>query len=69
MPERARFLRGMTVWIGFTQTAVPYKRDARAAGETKFTLRKMIRFSFDAISSLLVLPAADGDADRLRVLA
>ncbi len=56
MPERSRFLRGMTVWIGFTQTAVPYKRDARTAGETKFTLRRMIRFSFDAISSFSYFP-------------
>ena len=56
MPERARFLRGMTVWIGFTQTAVTYRRDARAAGETKFTLRKMVRFSFDAISSFSYFP-------------
>ncbi len=56
MPERARFLRGMTVWIGFTQTAVPYKRDARVAGQTKFTMRRMIRFSFDAISSFSYFP-------------
>lgn len=51
MRERNRFLRGMTVWIGYTQTAVPYERDARFAGETKFTLRKMLRFSLDAITS------------------
>ncbi|MEA2171865.1 MAG: polyisoprenyl-phosphate glycosyltransferase, partial [Solirubrobacteraceae bacterium] len=56
MPERNRFLRGMTVWIGFTQTALPYKRDARVAGETKFTMRKMLRFSFDAISSFSYFP-------------
>ena len=56
MPERSRFLRGMTVWIGFTQTAVTYQRAARAAGETKFTLRKMLRFSFDAISSFSYFP-------------
>lgn len=51
MRERNRFLRGMTVWVGFTQTAVPYERDARYAGETKYTLRKMLSFSLDAISS------------------
>jgi dolichol-phosphate mannosyltransferase len=56
MRERNRFLRGMSVWIGFTQTAVPYERDARHAGETKYTLRKMLRFSFDAISSFSWLP-------------
>jgi glycosyltransferase involved in cell wall biosynthesis len=51
MRERNRFLRGMTVWVGYTQAAVPYKRDARYAGETKYTLSKMLRFSLDAISS------------------
>jgi glycosyltransferase involved in cell wall biosynthesis len=51
MRERNRFLRGMTVWVGYTQTAVPYERDARHAGETKYTLRRMLSFAFDAISS------------------
>jgi dolichol-phosphate mannosyltransferase len=56
MGERSRFLRGMTVWIGFTQTAITYQRDARLAGETKYPLRKMLRFSLDAISSFSHLP-------------
>jgi len=56
MRERARFLRGMTVWVGFTQTAVAYDRDPRHAGETKFTLRAMVRFAFDAITSFSHLP-------------
>jgi glycosyltransferase involved in cell wall biosynthesis len=51
MRERARFLRGMTVWVGFRQAAVAYDRDARHAGETKYTLPKMLRFSMDAIFS------------------
>jgi polyisoprenyl-phosphate glycosyltransferase len=51
MRERNRFLRGMTVWVGYTQAAVPYKRDPRYAGETKYTISKMLRFSLDAISS------------------
>jgi glycosyltransferase involved in cell wall biosynthesis len=51
MRERNRFLRGMTVWVGYTQAAVPYQRDERYAGETKYTLSKMLRFSLDAISS------------------
>jgi dolichol-phosphate mannosyltransferase len=51
MRERNRFLRGMTVWVGYTQAAVPYKRDPRYAGETKYTLSKMVKFSLDAISS------------------
>ena len=56
MTERSRFLRGMTVWVGFTQTAVSYERDARHAGETKYTMRKMLRFSLDAIASFSHLP-------------
>jgi len=51
MRERNRFLRGMTVWVGYTQAAVPYRRDPRHAGETKYTVSKMLRFSLDAISS------------------
>jgi polyisoprenyl-phosphate glycosyltransferase len=51
MRERSRFLRGMTVWVGYRQAAVPYKRDARYAGETKYTISKMLRFSLDAVSS------------------
>jgi glycosyltransferase involved in cell wall biosynthesis len=51
MPERNRFLRGMTVWVGFTQTAVPFSREARTAGRTKYTFSRMLRFAFDAITS------------------
>jgi glycosyltransferase involved in cell wall biosynthesis len=51
MTERNRFLRGMSVWVGFTQTAVTFQREARSAGRTKYTLRRMLRFSFDAITS------------------
>jgi len=56
MPERNRFLRGMTVWVGFTQTAVAYSREARSGGHTKFTLRHMLRFAFDAITSFSHAP-------------
>jgi dolichol-phosphate mannosyltransferase len=54
--ERSRFLRGMTVWVGFTQAAISYERDTRYAGETKYTLPRMIRLSFDAISSFSHAP-------------
>jgi dolichol-phosphate mannosyltransferase len=56
MRERNRFLRGMSVWIGFTQTAVHYSRDPRYAGESKYTTRKVIRLSLDAISSFSQVP-------------
>jgi glycosyltransferase involved in cell wall biosynthesis len=56
MPERNRFLRGMTVWIGFSQIGVPFVRQERNAGVTKYPLRKMLRFSFDAITSFSSAP-------------
>lgn len=54
--EQHRFMRGLSVWVGFKQTGIPYKRDARAAGETKYPLRKMLRFAFDGITSFSYLP-------------
>src|SRR5207237_1291507 len=56
MPERARFLRGMTSWVGFRQVGVQYERDARYAGETKYPARRMIRFALDAITSFSTTP-------------
>ena len=56
MPERNRFLRGMTVWVGFTQTAVFYERAARGSGDTKYTLRRMLRFGLDATTSFSHTP-------------
>jgi dolichol-phosphate mannosyltransferase len=56
MRERHRFIRGMVSWIGGKQVAIPYDRKARFAGETKYPLRKMIRFAVDAITSFSVFP-------------
>ncbi len=56
MPERDRFLRGMVSWVGFRQVAVPYRREARLAGESKFPLVKMVRFAADAILSFSFTP-------------
>ena len=56
MPEQHRFIRGMVAWIGFRQVAVPYHRDARFAGKTKYSLRKMIRFAVDGITSFSAAP-------------
>jgi dolichol-phosphate mannosyltransferase len=56
MRERNRYLRGMTSWVGFTQTALPYDRDARHAGETKYPIRKMVHFALDAIASFSNVP-------------
>ena len=56
MPERYRFVRGMVSWVGFRQAPLPYDRDARFAGETKYPLHKMISFAIDAITSFSVAP-------------
>jgi polyisoprenyl-phosphate glycosyltransferase len=56
MPERDRFLRGMVAWVGFRQVALPYARAARAAGESKYPLIKMIRFAVDGVLSFSLAP-------------
>lgn len=56
MPERDRFVRGMVSWVGFKQTALPYKRAVRFAGESKYPLRKMLRFATDGILSFSTKP-------------
>ncbi len=60
MPERDRFLRGMIAWLGFKQVAFEYDREARFAGQTKYPLKKMIRFAIDAFlgHSMLLLRIA-----------
>jgi len=56
MRERHRFLRGMSSWVGFKQTGVTYKRAARFSGETKYPLKKMVKFASDAITSFSYFP-------------
>ena len=56
MRERSRFLRGMTVWVGFTQSSVPYDREPRGAGESRYRWRTLVRISFDAITSFSRVP-------------
>lgn len=56
MPEQNRFIRGMVSWIGFDQVPLEYNRDDRFAGETKYPLRKMIKFATDGIVSFSTKP-------------
>jgi len=56
MPERSRFLRGMFTWVGFKQTGVPYTRPERFAGETKYTVRKMVNFAADGVINFSIVP-------------
>lgn len=54
--ETHRFVRGMVAWVGFRQTAVIYDRPGRFAGETKYPLKKMLKFAADGITSFSILP-------------
>jgi dolichol-phosphate mannosyltransferase len=54
--ETHRFVRGMVSWVGFKQTEVLYDRPGRFAGDTKYPLRKMVRFALDGITSFSILP-------------
>lgn len=56
MREHNRFIRGMTSWVGFRQTGVPYVRHERFAGKTKYPLRKMLRLALDAITGFSYFP-------------
>lgn len=56
MPERHRFVRGMVSWVGFRQVPFVYDRQPRFAGESKYPLRKMMRFALDGVTSFSTVP-------------
>jgi dolichol-phosphate mannosyltransferase len=58
MPERHRFVRGLVSWIGFRQEPLLYDREPRFAGQTKYPLRKMVRFALDAVTAFSIKPLA-----------
>ena len=54
--ESNRFIRGLISWIGFKQTSVEYDRDSRYYGSTKYSIRKMVQFGLDGITSFSLKP-------------
>ena len=54
--EHHRFMRGLSVWLGFRQASVQYVRHHRFAGVSKYPLRKMLRFAADGITSFSYVP-------------
>ena len=56
MPERHRFFRALSIWVGFNQIAVPYERAERFAGETSYPLKKMIKLAVTAITGYSFWP-------------
>jgi dolichol-phosphate mannosyltransferase len=61
LPERNRYVRGLVTWVGFKQTSVEYTREERFAGETKYPLKRMIRFAADGIVSFSQKPIKIGN--------
>jgi polyisoprenyl-phosphate glycosyltransferase len=56
LPEHNRFLRGLRSWVGFQQVGVEYDRDARNAGEPKYTTRRLFRLALDGLLSFSAVP-------------
>ncbi len=54
--EQNRYVRGLVSWVGFRQYALPYVREERFAGKTKYPLRKMLRLASDGIYSFSYKP-------------
>lgn len=54
--EHHRFMRGLVAWLGLREAILPFERQARAGGETKYSLLKMVRFAWTAVSSFSALP-------------
>lgn len=56
MPERDKFLRGLTHWVGFNQTSVPVEIHARKSGYSKFRFLSLLFFAVHGMVSFTVLP-------------
>jgi len=56
LPEYHRFYRGMVQWIGFSSVILPFIPEERIAGESKYSLRKMIRLAADGMFSFSLAP-------------
>ncbi len=56
MPEQIRFIRGMRAYSGFKQIGVTYERAERAAGEVKFTFKKLMQLALDGLFGFSSFP-------------
>lgn len=54
--EQTPFVRGLRAWVGFRQTALTYDRDRRAAGEVKYTFRKLLQLGLNGILGFSTRP-------------
>ncbi|HEY2773596.1 MAG TPA: glycosyltransferase family 2 protein [Candidatus Binatia bacterium] len=56
MPERNRFVRGLRTWAGFRQIGYEYAREARFAGQSKYSLAQLMKLAFDGLVSYSYVP-------------
>jgi polyisoprenyl-phosphate glycosyltransferase len=56
LEERSIFLRGIIDWVGYRQTSISYRADARYSGESKYSFLRMLRFAIDGITSFSSVP-------------
>jgi len=56
LPEKNRFIRGLRSWVGFKHIGIEYERHARADGEVKYTLRKLISLALSGLLSFSSIP-------------
>ena len=56
LPERNRFMKGLTAWVGFRQATVPFEVGLRDSGQTNWSFFRLMRFAFDGLSSFSTLP-------------
>jgi glycosyltransferase involved in cell wall biosynthesis len=56
LPERTRYNKGLFAWVGFRQYLIEHERPARAAGESNFNYRRLLRLAIEAITSFSIVP-------------
>jgi dolichol-phosphate mannosyltransferase len=56
MPEESRFIRGMRTWIGFKQIGIPYDRQERASGDSKYSFGKLVQLALNGIYNFSEFP-------------
>jgi bactoprenol glucosyl transferase len=56
MNENEPFLRGIVPWVGFKQSYIAYTAQARFAGESKYTIKKMLHLATTGVTSFSVKP-------------
>ena len=56
LQEQNRFVRGLVTWVGYNQTPVPYDRDRRYGGDSKYSIGKMMKFALDGITGFSSQP-------------